>query len=105
MNSAPQAVTGMLGLWLIVQLVVLLALLLGGLYALFCLSRAAAGLDRLASAVEQWVERENTKNPPPAPSALFPDAMRPVPIPSTPIPPEPPRYPEQSISPAREESS
>ena len=90
----------MLGLWLMVQLVVLLALLLGGLYALYCLSRAAAGLDRLAGAVELWVERESTKS---SPSMLgAPPAM---PIPLMPTPPEPPRPMEQAIMQAREESS
>lgn len=89
----------MLGLWLMVQLVVLLALLLGGLYALYCLSRAAAGLDRLAGAVEQWVERESTNSSPP-----MPGAMPPMPIPPAPTPPEAPRVMEQAIGQAREES-
>ena len=47
--------TGLLGLLMLLQLAVVLMLLLGGLYALYCLNRAASGLDRLASAVETWV--------------------------------------------------
>jgi hypothetical protein len=47
--------TGLLGLLMLLQLAVVLMILLGGLYALYCLNRAASGLDRLASAVESWV--------------------------------------------------
>jgi hypothetical protein len=46
--------TGLLGLLMLLQLAVVLMILLGGLYALYCLNRAASGLDRLASAVERW---------------------------------------------------
>jgi len=50
---------GLLGFLMLMQLIFLLALLAGGLYALFALGRAASGLDRLASAMETWVERQN----------------------------------------------
>ena len=53
MESNPLA--GLLGLLMLLQLIVVVVVLLGGLYALFCLNRAASGLDRLASAVENWV--------------------------------------------------
>jgi hypothetical protein len=99
MNDSSQAVTGMIGLWLMLQLAVLLALMLGGLYALYCLSRAASGLDRLAGAVEEWVQRENAKSAPPLPGVPLggippiatPDAMRPMPVP--PVSPAPPSAP------------
>lgn len=51
-----------LGFWMLIQLVVVLGLLLGGLYALFCLHRSAANLDRLASAVEDLVARSASVN-------------------------------------------
>ena len=54
---------GLLGFLMLMQLIFLLALLAGGLYALFALGRAAAGLDRLASAMETWVERQNNTSP------------------------------------------
>lgn len=53
MESNPLA--GILGLLMMLQLGVVLLILLGGLYALYCLNRAASGLDRMASAVENWV--------------------------------------------------
>lgn len=53
-----------LGFWMLIQLVVVLGLLLGGLYALFCLHRSAANLDRLASAVEDLVARSTSFNSP-----------------------------------------
>jgi hypothetical protein len=58
MESNP--LTGLLGLLMLLQLAVVLMILLGGLYALYCLNRAAAGLDRLASAVESWVAQAAT---------------------------------------------
>jgi hypothetical protein len=57
MNGGGNPLTNVLGFWMMMQLVSTLALLLGGLYALFCMSRAASGLDRLASAVEDLVAR------------------------------------------------
>lgn len=57
MNGGGNPLTNVLGFWMTMQLVSTLALLLGGLYALFCMSRAASGLDRLASAVEDLVAR------------------------------------------------
>lgn len=53
MESNPLA--GILGLLMMLQLGVVLLILLGGLYALYCLNRAASGLDRMASSVENWV--------------------------------------------------
>jgi hypothetical protein len=53
---------GLLGFLMFMQLIFLLALLAGGLYALFALGRAASGLDRLASAVEEWVSRQDNSS-------------------------------------------
>ena len=46
---------GLLGFWMMLQLAASLALLVGGIYVMFCLGRAASGLDRLANAMEDWV--------------------------------------------------
>lgn len=53
MESNP--VLGLLGFWMMLQLVASLALLIGGIYVLFCLGRAASGLDRMANAMEDWI--------------------------------------------------
>lgn len=57
MESNP--VTSLLGFWMMLQLFVTLALLAGGIYLMFCLGRAASGLDRMASAMEDWVALQN----------------------------------------------
>ena len=57
-----------LGFWMLIQLVVVLGLLLGGLYALFCLQRTAANLERLASAVEDLAARSTSFNSPGGPA-------------------------------------
>jgi hypothetical protein len=75
-----ESTAGVLGFLMFLQLIFLLALLAGGLYALFALGRAAAGLDRLASAVEAWVERQEKI----APSALA--ESTPLPAPAVPLP-------------------
>ena len=93
MNDSSQAITGMLGLWMLLQLAVLLALLLGGLYALYCLSRAASGLDRLAGAVEEWVARQAAPNAPPLPGQNpLPGAPSSL-VRSSPLPPVPGQNP------------
>jgi hypothetical protein len=57
MESNPFA--GLLGFWMMLQLFATLALLGGGIYLLFCLGRAASGLDRMANAMEDWVALQN----------------------------------------------
>jgi hypothetical protein len=69
MESNPAV--GLLGFWMMLQLAATLAILLGGIYALFCLGRAASGLDRMASALEEWVAAQNTSEEPMLPSAPF----------------------------------
>lgn len=54
------------------QLAASIILILGGIYVLYCLGRAAAGMDRLASAFEEWVQMQkpaNTYQPPAPPSS------------------------------------
>ena len=80
--------TGLLGLLMLLQLAVVLMILLGGLYALYCLNRAASGLDRLASAVESWVvqaakaqariEASNSVQPLPQTSDSNADWLQPI---------------------------
>lgn len=101
MESGGNAALGLIGLWMMLQLVAFLALLLGGIYALFCLGRAAAGLDRLASAVEAMVESQTRQaGAPVAPGPLHGDPGAPPPYPERgvtyappPVPPAPPVAP------------
>ncbi len=44
-----------LGLLLLLQIGGALIFVLGGLYVLYCLNRAAAGLDRMADVAEAWL--------------------------------------------------
>ena len=66
MNSNGGPVVGLVGIWMLMQLAAFVVLLLGGIYALYCLGRAAAGLDRLASAVEEWVRHQSRASANPA---------------------------------------
>jgi hypothetical protein len=65
MNSNPAL--GLIGFWMMLQLAATIAILLGGIYALYCLGRASAGLDRMASAMEEWVEQQRAGSTPPLP--------------------------------------
>lgn len=86
---------GLLGFWMMMQLAATIALLLGGIYALFCLGRAAAGLDRMASAIEEWVAKQNAAstpilpgNTPPTPLSQrmdLPAQATSTPVPRTPV--------------------
>lgn len=84
---------GLLGFWMFLQLVATLALVLGGIYVMFCLGRAASGLDRMANAMEDWVAQQNaqlqSKTPPPTVSPVPPTPV-PVPPPVAPVPPSNP---------------
>lgn len=85
-------VASLLGTWLLLQILLVLALSLGGLYALFCLSRASASMDRLATAVETWLARDAARIAPPVPgqippastSGITPDWMQPIELPTGP---------------------
>jgi hypothetical protein len=74
MNSNPAL--GLIGFWMLLQLAATLAILVGGIYALYCLGRASAGLDRLASAMEEWVAQQKAASTPVLPGAGPPLAQR-----------------------------
>jgi len=72
MEQSTNPVLTFLGFWMFLQLAASIILILGGIYVLYCLGRAAASMDRLASAVENWVELQkpaNTYVPPVSPPA------------------------------------
>jgi hypothetical protein len=95
MENNPLA--GVLGLLMMLQLGVVLLVLLGGLYALYCLSRAASGLDRLASAVENWVtQTAKFQAQQAAQSTPLPGQNLAPAVPAPPTPPEPPMPPANS---------
>ena len=73
MDSNPAL--GLLGFWMMMQLAATIALLLGGIYALFCLGRAASGLDRMASAMEEWVAKQNAARTPILPTTTPPPPL------------------------------
>lgn len=99
MESNANPAVGLLGFLMFGQLVFLLALLIGGLYALFALGRAAAGLDRLASAVEAWVANETAKSRTSGTMPSSPAASPfPVPVPPTPLTPPAPAYPSGNVA-------
>ena len=58
------AVAGLFGL---LGIAACAALLLGGIYALFCLTRAASGMERLAAAVEELALQERERRAAPLP--------------------------------------
>lgn len=74
MNSEPSTAASLLGLWMLLQLVLMLGFLLGGLYVLYCLNRAAAGMDRLASVAEAWLETQQKAARPTLPPGTAPTA-------------------------------
>lgn len=72
MEQNTNPVLTFLGFWMFLQLAASIILILGGIYVLYCLGRAAAGMDRLATAVEEWVQLQKpntTTYVPPAPPA------------------------------------
>lgn len=52
-------VAGLIGLWMFLKLAGFVAVLAGGLYALYCLSRAASSIERVAIAMEDWIAQQN----------------------------------------------
>lgn len=63
MESSPNPILSLLSLWMFLQLATTLGLLLGGIYALFCLSKTAASTERLAEAVERLAQRDLNPTP------------------------------------------
>lgn len=69
---------------LLLQLILVVALVLGGMYLLWCFGRAATSLDRLADVAELWLERQNSVMSAETPSTPMP------PIPANQAPVDPP---------------
>jgi len=71
MEQSTNPVLTFLGFWMFLQLAASIVLILGGIYVLYCLGRAAAGMDRMASAMEEWVQLHKPTNTyqPSAPSS------------------------------------
>jgi len=71
MEQSTNPVLTFLGFWMFLQLAASIILIIGGIYVLYCLGRAAAGMDRMASAMEDWVQLHKPTNTyqPPAPSS------------------------------------
>ena len=95
----------LLGFWMMLQLVASLALLIGGIYVLFCLGRAASGLDRMANAMEDWIELQTTQSQPTTPQRpgnsydlSTPASPIPAPTPFTPAPIQPQSAPQPEYS-------
>jgi hypothetical protein len=62
MSEGANPLAGIVGFWMLMQLASTLAMLLGGIYALYCLSRAASGMERMAAAVERLVAERATSS-------------------------------------------
>jgi hypothetical protein len=75
---------GLMGFWMMMGLVSTLTLVLGGLYILYCMSRYASSMDRLASAVEELVKHQH------GPVAEAQTPLTVPSVPSAPVPPVPP---------------
>ncbi len=85
-SATPNPVASLLSFWMLLQLAATMALLLGGLYALYCISRVASSLDRLASAMESWAaQRVSSSEAGAPPPSSFP-------LPPTTQPYSPPGY-------------
>lgn len=72
------------------QLIVVLALLLGGIYLLYSLGRAASGMERMADAFEEWVALQQPQQPAAA------RENEPPALPRTPLPAVPPTASSES---------
>jgi hypothetical protein len=104
MDSGSDSSLALVGLLLVLQLFLLLVFVIGGIYVLYCLNKAASGLDRLASVAEAWLEHETRPKAGPGPVPFVPGqpsapetpapvvppaAVTPPPVPSTPAVPSP----------------
>lgn len=84
MDSGSDSSVALVGLMLILQLFLLLVFVVGGIYVLYCLNKAAAGLDRLASVAEAWLEYETRPKPGPGPVPFVPGQPAPSENPAAP---------------------
>jgi hypothetical protein len=62
-NSSSSAI---FALFLLLQLVTFVAVLLGGIYAIYCLHRMGENLNRLADVAETWMMAQQNQNTPSA---------------------------------------
>lgn len=85
MDQGSSPVIAFLSFWMFLYLAVSIVLILGGIYALYCFGRAAAGMDRLASAVEEWVQMQKPDNS----VYIPPEPVEPLESPTPPAPPAP----------------
>lgn len=81
MEQGANPVMTFLGFWMFLQLAASIILILGGIYVLYCLGRAAAGMDRLATAMEQWVQMQQSQH---QPNTYVPPVVPPAPVEAAP---------------------
>jgi hypothetical protein len=62
MSEGANPLAGIVGFWMLMQLASTLAMLLGGIYALYCLSRTASGIERLATSMERLATERATSS-------------------------------------------
>jgi hypothetical protein len=76
-EAGTSPILGLMGFWMMMGLVSTLALVLGGLYTLYCLARCASSMDRLAAAMEELAQHR------PGPAAEIPtrSSLPPMPAP------------------------
>lgn len=75
---ASNSSSAVLSLFVLLQLFGIVVLGLGWLYILYCLGRAANGIDRLASVAEAWLVWQQTSANAQAPRPVAPTAPAPV---------------------------
>lgn len=92
MNANPLA--GLIGFWMVMQLIATLLLFAGGIYLLYSLGRAASGLERMADALEDWVMLQRSLQE--QKKSTFSEEIRP----SAPPPPPPSSPPLPDVPPA-----
>ncbi len=59
MSDGGNPLGALLSFWMFLKLIGVLASLMGGIYALYCLSRVANGVHRVADALESWPQSQN----------------------------------------------
>ena len=86
MNGNGNPVLGLVGLWMFLQVVFALALLLGGIYLLYSIGRAAAGLERMADSAEEWIELQKRAQAAMLSGGYVPPRLGPAPAEAQPAP-------------------
>ncbi|HEX8551689.1 MAG TPA: hypothetical protein VF681_09060 [Abditibacteriaceae bacterium] len=102
MESSASPIGAFLGFWMFVKLVSVLGVAVSVIYALYCLTRIASQLERLANSVEQRNSAQNAV-PQASPQTPFyaaqPSVAPPVPFASPPPPVQPPVVPTPPVPP------